>query len=48
MLPVRQNILPISAFPFDFSINILHTRRQGLAHCWLNTALDKNLRNYSQ
>ena len=48
MLPVRQDILPISAFPFDCSINIWHARRQGLAHCWLNNALDKNFRNYSQ
>ena len=48
MLPVRQNILPISAFAFDCSIKIWHARTYGLAHCWLNNALNKNFRNYNQ
>ena len=42
MLPVRRNILQISAVSFDCSIKIWHARS------WLNNALNKNFRNYSQ
>ena len=38
----------ISAFSFDCSIEIWHARTKGLAHCWLNNALNKNFLNYSQ